>query len=139
MLFVAARSIQSTDRHWNGTARPWIASHRGTSAASAADAAMTGGIPMRSVRKILLVSGAILALTVSASYAGPCNTAQRDAGSGKVPGFTGQTTGSAASEQQHPPTATMNKATENTATSSQDAQRQMQGQPTAAQQAESGK
>jgi len=94
---------------------------------------------MRAVRKILLVSGAILALTASASYAGPCNTAQSDAGSGKVPGFTGQTTGSAASEQQHPPTAAMNKAAENTATSAQDAQRQMQGQPTAAQQAESDK
>jgi len=94
---------------------------------------------MRAVRKILLVSGAILALTASASYAGPCNTAQRDAGSGKVPGYTGQTTGSAASGEQHPPTAAMNKAAENTASSSQDTQRQMQGQPTAAQQAESGK
>ena len=85
---------------------------------------------MRAVRKILLVSGAILALTASASYAGPCNTTQRDTGSGKVPGFTGETTGSAASGQQHPPTAAMNKAAGNTATSSQDTQRQMQGQPT---------
>lgn len=93
---------------------------------------------MRAVRKILLVSSAILALTAGASYAGPCNTAQRDAGSGNVPGFTGQTTGSAASNQ-HPPTATMNKAAGNTASSSEDAQRQMQGKPTAAQQAESGK
>jgi hypothetical protein len=93
---------------------------------------------MRAVRKILLVSGAIVALTASASYAGPCNTAQRDAGSGKVPGYTGQTTGSAAS-RQHPPTAAMNKAAENTASSSQDTQRQMQGKPTAAQQAERGK
>jgi hypothetical protein len=87
---------------------------------------------------MLLVSGAVLALTASASYAGPCNTTQSDAGSGKVPGFTGQTTGSAESKE-HPPTAAMNKATENTASSSQDAQRQMQGKPTAAQQAESGK
>jgi len=86
---------------------------------------------MRAVRKILLVSGAILALTASASYAGPCSTAQRDAGSGKVPGFTGQTTGSTAS-REHPPTAAMNKAAENTASSSQDTQRQMQGKPTAA-------
>jgi hypothetical protein len=91
---------------------------------------------MRSVRKILLASGAILALTASASYAGPCNTA--DAGSGKVPGYTGETTGSATSKE-HPPTATMNKATENTASSSQDTQRQMQGKPTAAQEAESSK
>jgi hypothetical protein len=54
-----------------------------------------------------------------------------------VPGYTGQTTGSASKE--HPPTATMNKAAENTATSSQDTQRQMQGAPTQAQQAESSK
>ena len=95
---------------------------------------------MRAVRKILLVSGAILALAAGVAYAGPCNTAQRDAGSGNVPGYTGQTTtGSAASGQQHAPTATMNKATENTATSSQDTQRQMQGKPTAAQEAERGK
>jgi hypothetical protein len=40
---------------------------------------------------------------------------------------------------QHPPTGAMNKSTDNTAASSQDAQRQMQGQPTAAQQAEGAK
>jgi len=90
---------------------------------------------MCAVKRTLLVSGAILALTASACYAGPCNTAQRDAGSGKVPGYTGQTTGSAAS-REHPPTAAMNKAAENTASSSQDTQRQMQGKPTAAQEAE---
>jgi hypothetical protein len=94
---------------------------------------------MRAIKRTLLVSGAILALAAGVAYAGPCNTAQRDAGSGNVPGFTGQTTGTAASGQQHPPTATMNKATENTATSSQDTQRQMQGKPTAAQEAERGK
>jgi hypothetical protein len=53
-----------------------------------------------------------------------------------VPGYTGQTTGQA---NEHPPTATMNKAADNVATSSQDAQRQMQGQPTAAQQGERNK
>jgi hypothetical protein len=93
---------------------------------------------MRTAKRTLLVSGAILALSAGASYAGPCNTAQRDAGSGNVPGYTGQTTGSAAS-RQHPPTAAMNKATENTASSSQDTQRQEQGKPTASQQAERGK
>jgi hypothetical protein len=93
---------------------------------------------MRTVKTTLLISGAIFALTAGVSYAGPCNTGQRDAGSGNVPGFTGQTTGTAASGQQHPPTAAMNKAAENTATSSQDTQRQMQGKPTAAQQAEGG-
>jgi hypothetical protein len=40
---------------------------------------------------------------------------------------------------QHPPTSTMNRATNDVASSSQDAQRQMQGQPTAAQQAQGAK
>jgi hypothetical protein len=94
---------------------------------------------MPAINRIAL-SSTILALSISAALAGPCNTADRDAGSGKVPGYTGQTTGTASADaKQHPPTATMNKATENTATSSQDTQRQMQGEPTAAQQAERGK
>jgi hypothetical protein len=94
---------------------------------------------MHAISKAAL-SSAILALSVSVSYAGPCNTAGRDAGSGKVPGYTGQTTGMASSnDKQHPPTASMNKAADNAATSSQDAQRQMQGKPTAAQEAERGK
>lgn len=94
---------------------------------------------MLAVNKVAL-SGAILALAVSAAHAGPCNTANQDAGSGKVPGYTGQTTGTASADtKQHPPTASMNKAAENTATSSQDTNRQMQGAPTAAQQAETGK
>jgi hypothetical protein len=91
---------------------------------------------MLAINKAAL-SIALLALTASASQAGPCNTAQRDAGSGNVPGYTGQTTGMASSnDKEHPPTSTMNKATDNTAASSQDSQRQMQGQPTAAQQAQ---
>jgi hypothetical protein len=94
---------------------------------------------MLAINKAAL-SIALLALTVSASQAGPCNTAQRDAGSGNVPGYTGQTTGRASSnDKEHPPTSTMNKATDNTAASSQDTQRQMQGQPTAAQQAQGTK
>jgi len=53
------------------------------------------------------------------------------------PGNTGQTTttGSATSSQQ-PPTSTMSRATAGGAASSEDAQKQMQGQPTAAQQAQ---
>lgn len=83
---------------------------------------------------------ALLGLAVTAAQAGPCNTAQRDAGSGNVPGYTGETTGMAsANDKQHPPTQTMNKAADNTAASSQDAQRQTQGQPTAAQQAQGAK
>ena len=83
----------------------------------------------------LMTLGAMLAFSASSVYAGPCNMASRDAGSGNVPGYTGQTTGStAADSKQHPPTSAMNKASENIATSSQDAQRQMQSEPTAAEQ-----
>ena len=84
----------------------------------------------------LMLSGAALVLGLSAASAGPCDTrASRDAGSGNVPGYTGQTVGKT-STGEHPPTANMNKAVGNTATSSQDTQRQMQGQPTTAQQSE---
>jgi hypothetical protein len=85
----------------------------------------------------LMILGAVLAFsTTSVSvYAGPCDTASRDAGSGNVPGYTAQTTGSTAPDsREHPPTSSMSKASEHTATSSEDAQRQMQNQPTAAEQ-----
>jgi len=84
----------------------------------------------------LALSGAVLILGLGTASAGPCNTASRDAGSGNVPGYTGQTVGKASADKEHPPTAEMNKTAGNTATSSQDTQRQMQGQPTAAQEAE---
>ena len=81
-------------------------------------------------------TAAVLALSSTIAMAGPCNTANRDAGSGPVTtGKASETTGIASSNaKEHPPTSTMNKASENTATSSQDAQRQMQGQGTAAEQ-----
>lgn len=83
----------------------------------------------------LMILGAVLAFSASPVYAGPCNTASSDAGSGNVPGYTEQTTGSTAVDsKQHPPTSSMGKAAEHTATSSEDAQRQMQSQPTAAEQ-----
>jgi hypothetical protein len=83
----------------------------------------------------LVIAGALLAFGASSAGAGPCNTASRDAGSGNVPGYAGQTVGSTATDsKEHPPTSAMTKATENTATSSEDAQRQMQGQPTGAEQ-----
>ncbi|MDI3562405.1 hypothetical protein [Bradyrhizobium sp. Arg816] len=83
----------------------------------------------------LMTLGAVLAFSATSVYAGPCNTASRDAGSGNVPGYTGQTTGAtAADSKQHPPTSSMGKAIEHTATSSEDAQRQMQSQPTASEQ-----
>lgn len=85
--------------------------------------------------KSMLV-GAILTVSSTIALGGPCNTANRDAGSGPAKtGPASETTGMASSDvKEHPPTSTMNKASENTATSSQDAQRQMQGQPTAAEQ-----
>ncbi|WP_234683764.1 hypothetical protein [Bradyrhizobium monzae] len=83
----------------------------------------------------LMCLSAVLAFSTSSLYAAPCNMASRDAGSGNVPGFTGQTTGSAATDsKEHPPASAMNKASENVATSSQDAQRQMQNESTAAEQ-----
>ena len=83
-----------------------------------------------------------VAIIVSAGVApaGPCNTANKDAGSGPTPGHTAQTTGIAPSRSdEHPPTSTMNNASGEVATSSADAQRQMQGQPTAAQEAQGAK
>lgn len=88
----------------------------------------------------LAILGAVLAVSTSSVIAGPCNTASRDAGSGNVPGYTGQTTGSAAAgSKEHPPTTAMNKAAEGAATSSEDARRQMQGRPTAAEQSQQTK
>ncbi|MBR0776560.1 hypothetical protein JQ625_17120 [Bradyrhizobium diazoefficiens] len=87
------------------------------------------------IGKSMLV-GAVLVLSSTVAMAGPCNTANRDAGSGPVTtGKANETTGIASSNaKEHPPTSAMSKASENTATSSQDAQRQMQGQGTAADQ-----
>ncbi|WP_299808065.1 hypothetical protein [Tardiphaga sp.] len=79
----------------------------------------------------------------AAAIAGPCNTGKsaemRDAGSGPTPGNTGATVGTGSSSGQQPPTSAMNQQTAGGPTSSQDAQRQMQGQPTAAQQADGAK
>jgi hypothetical protein len=95
-------------------------------------------------KRLVLAGFAIMALGAGAAQAGPCDTNGRaaglkDAGAGPTVGSTGQTTGSNAGVNQHPPTSTMNRATGDAATSSQDAQKQMQGQPTASQQAEGAK
>lgn len=89
----------------------------------------------------LLVACAAILFNAGVAQAGPCNTAEnKDAGSGPTPGYTASTTtGTATRSGEHPPTASMNKATGDTAASSQDAQRQMQGQPTAAQAAQGAK
>jgi hypothetical protein len=96
-------------------------------------------------RSLILASFATMVLGLTAAQAGPCNTttgrtAEKDAGSGPTVGSTAQTSaGTAREEKEHPPTSTMNRTTGNVAASSQDSQKQMQGEPTAAQQAESAK
>jgi hypothetical protein len=93
-------------------------------------------------KQLILAGCAIMALSIGTAQAGPCDTGGKstnlhDAGAGPTPGNTGQTTGTgSANTNQHPPTDTMNRATGDVATSSQDAQKQMQGQPTATQQAQ---
>lgn len=95
-----------------------------------------------STRRIIFAGCAILALSAGTALAGPCNTqgqsANKDAGSGPA-STSSQTTTGMASDKEHPPTSTMNRASGDVATSSQDVQRQMQGEPTAAQQAEGAK
>jgi hypothetical protein len=68
-----------------------------------------------------MILGAVLGFSANSVYAGPCNTASHDAGSANVPGYTRQTTGTAAiKSKQHPPTSSMSRASEHT--SSEDAQ-----------------
>jgi hypothetical protein len=88
---------------------------------------------------ISITTCAAIVFSASVAQAGPCNTA-KDAGSGPTVGNTSQTTGAAPSRDTgHPPTSTMNRAAGDVATSSRDAQRQMQGKPTAAQEAQGEK
>lgn len=95
-------------------------------------------------KRLILAGCSIAVLSISTAMAGPCNTAGRaanlkDAGSGPASVGSGQTTGMASDAKEHAPTSTMNRAADDVATSSQDTQKQMQGQPTAAQQAEGAK
>jgi hypothetical protein len=98
-------------------------------------------------KHLILASCAVMALSIGAAQAGPCDmtgkaASAHDAGSGPTPGNTGQATtgtGTGSSTNEHPPTSTMNRASGDVAASSQDAQKQMQGQPTAAQQAQGAK
>ena len=87
-------------------------------------------------KSLILAGVAIGVLGAGTAQAGPCDTTGR---AGPTVGSAGQTTGTSTDVNQHPPTSTMNRATGDVATSSQDTQKQMQGQPTAAQQAESAK
>jgi hypothetical protein len=96
-----------------------------------------------SMRRMIFAGCSVLVLSAGTALAGPCDNQGRsanlkDAGSG--PASTGsQTTTGMAGDKEHPPTSTMNKASGDVPTSSQDVQRQMQGEPTAAQQAEGKK
>jgi hypothetical protein len=91
-------------------------------------------------KQLIFAACAAMVLSVCTANAGPCNTGGKDAGSGPTPGYKNQTmtTGSAPTKE-NPPTETMNRAAGAKAMSSQDAQRQQQGEPTAAQQAEGAK
>jgi hypothetical protein len=94
-------------------------------------------------KSFILAGFTTMLLSIGAAQAGPCDTtgraAARDAGSGPAVGGAGQTTGQSTEANQHPPTSTMNRAAGDVATSAEDAKKQMQGQPTAAQQAEGAK
>jgi hypothetical protein len=91
-------------------------------------------------KQIIIAGCAVMALSVGTASAGPCNTGGKDAGSGPTPGATGQTiTTGSADTKEHPPTETMNRVAGDKAMSSQDTQKQQQGQPTAAQEAQGAK
>ena len=95
------------------------------------------------MKHLILAGCSALVLSTGAALAGPCDTGRaanlKDAGSGPAQTGDSQTTGMAANTSQHPPTGTMNRSAGDVAASSQDTQRQMQGEPTAAQQAEGAK
>jgi hypothetical protein len=95
------------------------------------------------MKRLILAGCSIMVLSAGAAWAGPCDTTGRaansnDAGSGPASQGSSQTTGMS-TDATHPPTSTMNRASGDVAASSQDAQQQMQGQPTAAQKAEGAK
>ncbi|MHB0768896.1 hypothetical protein [Bradyrhizobium sp. 5.13L] len=96
-------------------------------------------------KRYVLAACAILTLSAGVAVAGPCNTGSastdKDAGSGPVTvgAAQSQAPSSTTDSGQHPPTSTMNRASGETPASSEDAQRQMQSEPTAAQRAEGAK
>ena len=93
------------------------------------------------MKRLILAGCSVIVLGAGTAWAGPCDTGRttKDAGSGPASQSSSQTTGISTDAKQHPPTETMNRASGDVAASSQDTQRQMQGQPTAAQQAEGAK
>jgi hypothetical protein len=96
------------------------------------------------IKRLILTGCSVVVLSAGTALAGPCDTTGRtanlkDAGSGPTSQSTSQTVGVGNGNKEHPPTSTMNRASGDVAASSQDSQRQMQGQPTAAQQAQGAK
>lgn len=94
------------------------------------------------MKKAILCGAALLALGIGSAQAGPCTIGAdgraKDAGAGPTVGNTGQAprADAASGTEQHPPTSTIGRSATGGPASSEDAQRQMQGQPTAAQQAQ---
>ena len=91
------------------------------------------------IKRLILTGCSVVVLSAGTALAGPCDTTGRtanlkDAGSGPTSQSTSQTVGVGNDSKDHPPTSTMNRTTGDVAASSQDAQKQTQGQPTAAQQ-----
>jgi hypothetical protein len=50
----------------------------------------------------IVFAGCVAIFSVGVAQAGPCNTANKDAGSGPTPGHTAQTTGTASRSDEHP-------------------------------------
>jgi hypothetical protein len=105
---------------------------------------------MKTRALILLAAAAFVGSVVSAA-AGPCTAeidrvakamSAHDAGSGPTPGAGASAgtpaTSSSAASGQHPPTTALSAQTQGTAASPEDVRKQMQGQPTAAQQGNPG-
>ncbi|ABD89620.1 hypothetical protein [Rhodopseudomonas palustris] len=93
------------------------------------------------MKKSIICGAALLALGIGSAQAGPCTVGAdgkpKDAGAGPTVGNTGQAPrADSNSTEQHPPTSTIGRAAAGGPASSEDAQRQMQGQPTASQQAQ---
>jgi hypothetical protein len=96
------------------------------------------------IKQLIITGCSVVVLSAGTALAGPCDTAGRtanlkDAGSGPASQSTSETVGVGNDSEKHPPTSTMNRASGEVAASSEDAQRQMQGQPAAAQQAQGAK
>jgi hypothetical protein len=87
----------------------------------------------------ILASCALLALPLGSAGAGQC-TSEIDnlarALDRETVGSSSASGGAQATKEEHPPTTIMGRETQGSAASADDAQRQTQGQPTAAQQAQ---